>query len=231
MSLSKSKLVFSLLYLPGLVLLFSLAYWQYSRGQEKIKIAALRTQIGNVVLARSPNNWEAHYYRDIKIKGEWLGENAFLLENRIKGGQVGYEVLSPFKLSEDQSVILVNRGWVKNEVSANEKAIGGKAIINGTIYLPEKGVVLGDAILPLALSSTQFPKRSLYIDMPVFARVLKQTIQPVLFVLEEKEAMSYPRLWKASVMTADKHMGYAVQWLGLGLTFLVYGVIWFRRRQ
>lgn len=231
MSLNNLKLVFTILYALGLVLLFSLSYWQYSRGIEKQKISELRSQIKDKVLMAAPSSWNDYFYKDVSIQGQWLHENAFLLENRIKEGQVGFEVLTPFRLKDDQTIILINRGWVANTEDADQKPTSGAAVLQGTIYQPEKGVVLGDAILPEELASKKFPKRSLYIDLPVFSNSLKIPIQPVLFVLDESNKASYPRIWKAVVMTAHKHFGYAIQWLGLALTFMVYGFIWFRRRS
>ncbi len=211
-------------------MLFGLSYWQLQRGLEKQHIKELRADSADVLIDAAPVNWQAYHFRDVTLEGEWSGQNAFLLENRVKEGQVGFEVLTPFRLAKDQTMLLVNRGWVSDTEKANDKPAIGHARIRGVIYQPEKGVTLGNAILPDQLSSAIFPKRSVYIDMELFADVLDYPLESTMLVLDDADPVAYPRLWKAAAMPAEKHFGYAIQWLGLGVTLLVYGVIWFRRQ-
>jgi len=211
-------------------LLFGLSYWQLQRGLEKQRIAGFRANITDVLIDAAPKSWQPYHFRDITLEGQWSDNNAFLLENRVKDGQVGFEVLTPFALLKDQTMLLVNRGWVSDAGKANEKSTYGTVRIKGVIYQPEKGVTLGNAILQDELSKSTLPKRSVYVDMDLFADVLNYDLESTLLVLDEADPAAYPRLWKASAMPAEKHFGYAIQWLGLACTLLVYGVIWFRRR-
>jgi surfeit locus 1 family protein len=222
---------FIILYVLGLSLLFGLSIWQYQRGVEKQRVAAKRLESSPEVLSAVPDNLNDFIYRNGNLSGRWLGERSFLMENRIYQGRVGYEVLTPFRLAADEKILLVNRGWVPSPEAADRKTGAGITTINGVLYFPEKGVALGDAILPEAMNSNAWPKKALYIDLPVFSRALNTDIENTVFVLDENNPAAYKRIWKAAVMPAAKHFGYAVQWLGLALTLLIYGVIWIRRRQ
>ena len=212
-------------------MLLGLSYWQLQRGFEKQHIANLRTTKSDVVISSAPSNWAEYNFQDATLYGEWSPENAFLLENRVNKGQVGLEVLAPFKLADDQSTVLINRGWVANADEANEHLTGGRVKIRGVIYQPKKGLTLGDAILPEQLATSQLPKHSVFIDMNTFSQVLQQRLEDVIFVLDETNPLAYLRIWTATAMPAERHYGYAIQWLGLAITFLIYGVIWFRRNQ
>lgn len=229
MSWDKSKASIIILYVLGLSLLFGLSIWQYQRGLAKQTVEAIRQKPSAAGIIAVGGNWDELLYRDSTLRGQWLEERSFLLENRIFQGRMGFEVLTPYQLQSDSKVLLVNRGWVAaSDVVATPAA---DTIIQGVPYIPGKGLELGEAILPESAISDRWPKKSLYIDLPLFASILETELEPVVFVLNESDPSSFKRIWKASVMSSSKHFGYAVQWMGLALTFLVYGVIWFKRRK
>ena len=231
MSWAKSKASIIILYVLGLSLLFGLSIWQYKRGLAKQTIEAIRQNSSSAGITSAGGNWDGLLYRDSTLRGRWLVGRSFLLENRIFQGRVGFEVLTPYQLQDDNKVLLVNRGLVETSGGLTSPEVAQDTIIQGVPYIPEKGLELGEAILPESASSKRWPKKSLYIDLSVFARVLGTDLEPVVFVLNGSDPSAYERIWKASVMSSSKHFGYAVQWLGLALTFLVYGVIWFKRRE
>jgi surfeit locus 1 family protein len=214
----------------GLSLLSGLSLWQYKRGLEKQEISSLIAQAGEVQLSKVPLDWNEYVYRQSILDGQWLDSRSFILENRVYKQRVGFEVLTPFKLSGDGRWMLVNRGWVATAEEAATQAGSGPVRLEGVLYLPEKGVVLGEAILPDVMNSELWPKKALYIDLQVFSEALGEQLAPAMLVLDKTDPSAFVRIWKAAVMPAAKHFGYAVQWLGLAITFLIYGVIWFRRR-
>jgi len=214
----------------GLGLLSGLSLWQYERGLEKQEIALLTAQAGEVQLSKAPLDWNDYVYHQSILEGQWLDPRSFILENRVHKQRVGFEVLTPFKLSGDGSWVLVNRGWVATAEEAVKQLDPGPVRLQGVLYLPEKGVVLGETILPDVMDSELWPKKALYIDLQVFSEALGEELAPAMLVLDQNDSSAFVRIWKAAVMPAAKHFGYAVQWLGLAITFLIYGVIWFRRR-
>lgn len=230
MSSVKKKSAVIILYVLGLSLLSGLSLWQYKRGVEKQEIAKILEQTGAGIVSSVPGDWNEFVYRETTLAGQWADPRTFILENRIYRQRVGFEVLTPFRLSGDHAWVLVNRGWVATVEEASSPLDSGPTSLAGVLYHPEKGVVLGDSILPEALKSDHWPKKSLYIDLPVFADALDEELAPAMLVLNEDNPSSFVRIWKAAVLPAAKHFGYAVQWLGLAITFLIYGVIWYRRR-
>lgn len=226
----KSKSTLIILYALGLGLLLGLSIWQYVRGVEKQEIAVIQAQSKTVAVSEVPGDWNDYIYRHSILEGRWLDFRSFVLENRIFKQRVGFEVITPFVLRNDDRVVLVNRGWVATPEEVLSPPISGPTTLRGVLYLPQKGVILGDAVLPGAMGSNSWPKKSLYIDLQVFSELLDTKIEPAMLVLDDNDPSAFIRIWKAAVMPASRHFGYAVQWLGLAITFLVYGVIWFRRR-
>ena len=227
---SKTKSVSIILYVMGLSLLSGLSVWQYQRGIEKQRIAATSEQASHKTLSASPEDWGEYVYRKSNIEGMWLDSRSFILENRIFKQRVGFEVFTPFRLSADKKWLLVNRGWIATAEEAVVPVNSGTVSLAGVLYLPEKGVAIGESILPDVVSSEQWPKKSLYIDLQVMSEVLGTQIEPAVLVLDDTDPSAFVRIWKATVLPATKHFGYAFQWLGLAITFLIYGVIWLRRR-
>ena len=219
------------LYCFGLAVLFTLGTWQLIRGLEKAEIESANAgpSIAARLLERAPDNWSDLNYHSVTLDGQWLNEKSFLMDNRIHRGQPGYEVLVPFKLAGDGTVLLVNRGWT--DYGASERiplpAQSGGEVVNpdGQLYLPEKGFTLG----PTFAGEILWPLVILYYDFKALSDALGTELAPVVVVLDQKHKDSLVRIWQPATIPATRHYGYAVQWWGLALTLLVFGFIWRRK--
>lgn len=205
------------------------------RGMEKADIektvasAAADRETENAVLSRSPESWHNTEYQTVTLNGRWLSGHGFLLDNRLFNGRAGYEVLSPFELSGDRSVILVNRGWLAKPVTPGQTSITPAPPVNnkgvrGEIYRPQKGFTLGKTYQ----QPVRWPLPVLYYDFDDLSAALDRTLQPVVLVLAADSGHSFRRIWQPANMPASRHYGYAVQWWGLTLTLLIFGIIWRR---
>ena len=87
--------------------------WQRDRMQQKL---ALRAALDAAVAqARVPlpatAEWGAWRFRPVTVSGTFDAEHQILLDNKIRGGRVGYDVITPLVLS-DRRIVLVDRGWI-----------------------------------------------------------------------------------------------------------------------
>ena len=87
--------------------------WQRDRMQQKL---ALRAQIETAsrsepVAMPRVTDWAAWRFRPVRATGEFDAAHQILLDNRIRAGRVGYDVVAPLRLA-DGRVVLVERGWV-----------------------------------------------------------------------------------------------------------------------
>ncbi len=122
--------VITLLLLPVFVYL---GFWQLHRMEEKKamqdKIELYSSQaplifdhsIEKEILNKKgtasffeTTNSNNYRYQKIQVRGRFLNQINFLLDNQIFNGRVGYAVLTAFQIenSEFESLILVNRGWI-----------------------------------------------------------------------------------------------------------------------
>lgn len=220
------------IYFFGLLLLLGLGIWQIQRGLEKKHIEEMNiNNDGNYFsFDQRPDSWDAHIYKLVELKGEWIFGQAFLLDNRIHNGKIGYELFNQFKLESDGSIILVNRGWIakryilETSLLQREAEFSGK--IRGQLYKPTKGFTLG----PAYTNNTTWPKIIQYIDSVLLAEATGTKLEPVIVVLDSNVEQGLVKIWSPHVVSATRHYGYAAQWWGLAITMMIFGVIWFRKQ-
>lgn len=86
-----------------------LGVWQLWRAQQKSQLLAEIAQ----QQALPPLAWSHGVppaWRRVQLQGQWLNQYEIWLDHRIHEGQVGYQIVTPFRL-KDGSIIMVNRGW------------------------------------------------------------------------------------------------------------------------
>jgi len=112
----KLKLLSSIIFLLCISLFLSLGFWQLDRANEKENIIKLyeERQSSDIVslnyIGKKPI--KDKYYRNYKIKGRYINQT-FLIDNKIKDKQPGFNVISLFRISSSKEIILVDRGWIK----------------------------------------------------------------------------------------------------------------------
>ncbi|GGP23831.1 SURF1 family protein [Silvimonas iriomotensis] len=101
----------ALVGLAALVLLtVALGIWQAARAVYKQRLADHYA----ASIALPPLTWASHdmppLFRRLSLQGYWLSAQTLYLDHRDYNGEVGVEVVTPFRLS-DGSIVLINRGW------------------------------------------------------------------------------------------------------------------------
>ncbi len=217
-----------LLFFLVLTALLGLGVWQLVRGLEKLSISRMSESIKSapLVLTEPPVDWQEVNYQLVTIAGKWLPEVTMLLENRQYQGRPGFEVLTPFKLAESHSAILVNRGW-QEKITAGSSEIEISApdsdgLVTGQLYLPEKGFTLG----PTYSGEVEWPLHVLYYDFQALSDASKLNLVPAVVVLPEGNPNSFKRIWQPATISPARHFGYVAQWWGLAVTLIIFGLIW-----
>ncbi len=239
MNKKPAKVVILVLYFTALGILVWLGGWQLVRGLEKQAIDRQLAAGGDnrVRLDRSGEDWRALHHRQVELDGRWLPERVFLMENRVYNGLVGHEVWVPFVLEEDDTVMLVNLGW-STEVEAlpgtgmstagdstdGSTGAADRVTVRGQLTIPEAGFTLG----PAFTDSSAWPRRIQYFDRDALGQALGLSISAAVLVIDSDESQALTRIWKPYTMSATRHIGYAVQWWGLAVTLIVFGIIWLR---
>lgn len=204
--------------LGGFTLLCYLGYWQLDRAQQKEALqnhqqaAQQHHALKNNDLLRVSNT-TAWRYRPVKLTGSFLNNYSILLDNKIKNGQAGYDLYTPFAI-DPQTVVLINRGWIP--VGPNRKTIPpivpivGNVVIEGYLDIAYRNPFVSTALETPVIT---WPLRMQYLDITVLSTSLKKVVYPMSVEFENKSAG-----W----LNPQRHRGYAVQWFGLAIALVVF---------
>jgi surfeit locus 1 family protein len=113
--------VLLLLAVLMVLVMLRLAVWQLDRAEQKRQIlsdlqarsdaAELNTE--SLSAATQTPEFETEYrYRQVHIDGQFLADQTLFVDRQVMQTQVGYLVVTPFRLANTSDVILVARGWV-----------------------------------------------------------------------------------------------------------------------
>ncbi len=213
--------LFTLFFMPVLI---SFGFWQLDREQEKTALQTnyeMRLQAPEVELELVDIETESPAFLKVKATGSYDTQRSFLLDNRIREGSAGFEVITPFRTDEDE-LILINRGWVAQGSSRDNlpaiPTVEGNLEIRGSIYVP-----VGEQFMLGSEEATeQWPRLVQRIDMPAFANSLTEPdIFPYTVRLADDSPGALTTGWQLMNMMPEKHRAYAVQWFVMAAVLLL----------
>ena len=220
MRIPKKVKIKQCVYLLILALIFTLliflAKWQINRAYEKQTLQAQLSQR----LQNTPTPLQTQTQIDplsqrflpVSCSGTYLNDYNFLLDNQQQNKKIGYILLTPFKLSYSPKIILINRGWLERGVTRNVlppiPQITGTISLQGYINSPASGILLGKNV-----ENDTWPLVMQTIDLSLIATKLDTKIENYIVQLTTIDYIG---------IGSSKHWGYAVQWMALAATVVVY---------
>lgn len=216
------SLLATALILPVLV---ALGFWQLSRADEKQALLeaseARRGQpaVDLATLAEFPN------YQPVYALGQFDPHRYWLLDNRIRQGVFGYEIIGLFTLSDGRT-LLVERGWIAADPSRQRLPKldwpEGIVRVEGELYRSaEQPFTLGEE------TPTAWPRRQQWLlEEPLHDEF--ENLLPTTLMLSERSPGALRTNRILINVSPQKHRGYAVQWFAMAL---VLGVIFIIRNS
>ncbi|CAB4571776.1 unannotated protein [freshwater metagenome] len=209
-NLTKPRWIALTAFLLIMIYLFiRLSDWQFDRYNTKIQ----NNEITTTALSSEPINLtdlsqvsELNDWQKVSLKGEFMNSDAKLLRRQYLESSLGFWVITPLKLDNDQ-VILVNRGWIPiAESSTSQQEIpsppkGDVTIIGYVQTLKDTRSEPED--LPLNqinyLNSTNFSSQPLSTNFLQLASMSPMDNQVAIIPLPE--------------LSNGPHFSYAIQWI------------------
>ncbi|HMM74550.1 MAG TPA: SURF1 family protein [Gammaproteobacteria bacterium] len=220
-----------------IALLIALGCWQLERAEQKRALrAAFERQLEAAPLDLALHKAEPlinHAWRRVRGTGRYEPP-ILLLDNRVREGRVGYEVLTAFRL-DDGARILVDRGWMAAPPRRTDiPDLGLPAQVtslHGRLApAPTTGIILGDAAQPERLGPDLW--RLQHIDFATLDATFAPGFLPMLVYLDEAEPGGYDRDFALPAVDDGKHTAYAVQWFAMaGAVAILLGISLHRRRH
>ncbi|EPC04317.1 hypothetical protein L861_03075 [Litchfieldella anticariensis FP35 = DSM 16096] len=195
----------------GLVLIVGggLGIWQWDRADEK---RAYLARLDAAPVLEAPLMKPPEGAR-IVLKGKYLAEETYFLDNRVVEGRVGVAVLTPLR-GEDGRLWLIQRGFFPTGPSRAEPKVDTPT---GTVRISGQWQPAHDDAL--VFGSNQEGRRLQSIDLATWSS-LPAFAHDGWVHLEEGGGGLIP-WWQPNVLPPDRHLGYALQWWGLALAALV----------
>ncbi|KAL8611515.1 hypothetical protein ACOMHN_014570 [Nucella lapillus] len=231
---------YPLLVVP--VVAFCLGTWQVKRRWWKLELIESlesKTQTPPVPLPRNLEELLEMEYRPVTLSGEfdhsremYVGPRSNVLKEG--GGLVsasnmtGVNVITPFRLTDRDETILVNRGWVvSNQMDPRTRQGGqikGPVKINGIVRLQENR--------PMFMPKSEKPSNGMWLYRDVESMARNAGTAPILIDQDLKTSVG-PLGGQTRVTLRNEHMSYIITWYSLALiTYslaLITFAMWFRR--
>lgn len=217
---NRAMLAFAALFLP---LTVSLGFWQLQRADEKQALLSeyrAREAAAPVSVDEIEPGGE-HQYRPATVSGHFINGRTLLLENRIRDGKPGYEVLTPLEYGPEKPLLWVNRGWVAGSYNRDElpdvPAVRGEVTLRGHLYRAVgKPFTAGEEVW-----RSQWPQVFQNFDPELLASRLERPLFPYTLRLDQDSTAALQTGWEIVNVMPEKHTGYAVQWFAMATALVI----------
>ncbi len=205
-----------------------LGIWQLDRAAEKFEAQqALEAELnGNASpIEEIPN---AHLHRAnpelqnryVELTGEFVNDRAILLLAQFFDGQIGYGVVTPFRLQSNGQLVLIARGWTSGILPPNTppnlRSVAGQLSVTAQIHVPEENA----RVFPSRVEQDTWPLRLRSLELDVIADILGQELFPFEVRLTEGQPGVLVRHWPAVSPDVNTNLSYALQWFTFALIVL-----------
>ena len=195
-----------------------------------------RPTLPPVALPRT-DDWTAWRYRAVVATGTFDAARQILIDNKVRGGRAGFDVVTPLALS-DGRFVLVNRGWVAGGATRADlpsapppagcrRRAGARQRAAGRLRRARRSDARGRARLaeprPRALRAGHRSRRWCRSSLEQTAAVVRDDAPA------RDDALA--RDWPAPDFGVDKHRIYMMQWYAFAATAAGLWLYYTLRRQ
>ncbi len=220
--------------LAVVIMCVRLGNWQYSKAQLKQQLQSQldqRMASAPVDLPAQMDQPEQLRYLSVNVRGVYLPEQQFLLDNQVYQDKAGYYVMTPLRVAGREQIILVNRGWLAKDFNQSQlpqvAVPSGEQQLAGHLWLPPSKIYrLGNQTDAADANMRQA------LDMGSIAKAMPAPLMPMILRLQQAEANSGLLVdWPRPDDRIATHLGYTYQWYGFAVAaVLIFLVTCWRRR-
>ena len=217
--------------------LIRLGIWQLDRAGEKqhmIDAVQQRQQqsavdLAQLVKGQTQNSAEQLDNLSVMGDGEYLNEKTFFVTFQTYDTQVGYEVITPFRLRNNGDIVLVSRGWVRPQVFRDLSllpTVNGQQHITGLIHVaPDDVAKLSNKLAIDDRDNIQWPLEIRYANVPELGYYLGESLFPYVVRLNEGDPGVLVRFWRTVTIDKGVNISYAFQWFAMAAGVLIVALI------
>ncbi|MCP8688472.1 SURF1 family protein [Marinobacterium sedimentorum] len=204
-----------------LPLLLYLGSWQLDRAAEKEQL--LHAWNDDSVLVTNLSQLHDLGDRSLmqaRLEGELLPGQWLLLDNRTRGGQVGYELIGLLQTPQGSALLPVNLGWL--QASPDRSRLPVIALpelpesFSGRMHRIEPAFVLAQDAW-----SQGWPLRVQTLDVDRLESVMQRPVLPWVLEVVEPVDKRLTTDWPLASLKPERHLGYAVQWFAMAIALFI----------
>src|SRR5436853_1817095 len=207
-----------------------LGSWPARRAEEKRARGAELDQAleaAPIDISTTPVENKNLLLKRVAARGEFVAERTLFLDNKIRRGRVGYEVITPLKLARSSLHVLVNRGWIEAPRSRDKlpevRTPAGETRV--------EGLALGRLPHALQLKEDLQSRVRQNVDLGAFAADTGLALQPIVIEQRSDSGDGLLREWPRPDAGIERHKSYALQWYSLAALAVVLAVVLSLRRD
>jgi surfeit locus 1 family protein len=203
-----------------------LGNWQTRRAEQKRALGAeLERSLKSLPLELRPGVDARLIQQRVAATGRFVAERTVLLDNKLRQGRPGYEVITPLALAGSDASVLVNRGWVA--AAPTRQQLPELRTPPGEVKVD--GIALERLPHALAAGASSGPVRQ-NLDIGAYATESGLKLLPIVIEQHSDTGDGLLRDWPRPDLGIEKHESYALQWyLFAGLAVILLVVLSFRR--
>jgi len=161
-------------------------------------------------------------WRPVLFTGRFDPARTVYLDNRLREGRAGYEVLGAFQPRDSDRLLLVNRGWVASGPS--RERLPEVALPAGEVTIAGTAVIPGARFVELRAGTDEPRRWQNWSIERARERWGEQVLPFALLQADDGAGDGLVRTWPRPDAGVDKHLGYALQWFCFAATAVV---VWF----
>jgi surfeit locus 1 family protein len=228
----------TILVLIAAAVMIRLGIWQLDRLEGRRAFnAQVLSQIDELPLTLTSDiasgDLEPFEFRTVEITGEYDLANTLVLGNQVWEDQMGVHLLTPLKIAGNETVILVDRGWIPFEDWQNQNLTAydetGEVSVEGMLRVSQTKLGLRDCLDETA-GETPFQVWCLALDG--ISDYLPYELTSVYVIqAPDFEQITPPfRAIPQIEISEGPHLSYAIQWFTFSAILLI-GYPFFVRRE
>ena len=221
----KPGLVPTLAAALGVLATALLGNWQLNRAAEKLQLQQRIEQAGRqpaVRLGAERIDPTGVHYAPVEASGEFKSDGTIYVDNRVREGVAGYEIVTPLRLDGSARYVLVDRGWVRSGVDRTqlpEVATPAERVAVEGIAVP------GEPRVFELSSEVQAGRVWQNITVERYRKAFGLDLQPIVIHQRNDLGDGLAHAWIRPDLGIDRHRAYALQWFCMSFAIVVLYVI------
>jgi surfeit locus 1 family protein len=228
----------TIVVLLAAIVMIRLGFWQLDRLEQRQAFnAQVLSQIDEPTLPVTSqvisSDIESLEFRMVQVQGDFDFENTLVLGNQVWQDQIGVHLLTPLKISDTESYILVDRGWIPfdeweaRNISAYD--LSGAVSIEGMLRQTQTQLGLRDCVDG---SVGDPPFQVWCLALETISDSLPYELLPVYLIQApglNQSGAPYQSIPQINI-TEGPHLSYAIQWFTFS-AILIIGYPFFVNRE